>query len=315
MTTKNLIDKLLENWPAKIVCLAIALMLFLFYRMSTLQERFFSVPLHIETNGDLVPASAYPRMVKISLRGEVDAIYPILEDDVVAFLDLSPYTKEGEIRVSVQTRLKGTALDVEPLQVSVEPGEISFRVEHRMVKKVPVTPSFKGYPEAGYEFSGYILNPSIIELSGPRSAVEKITEVGTDSVELAGRNQSFQGSVALINKNPLVTLPGTGLVEYQVTIDQTTLVKNYDDVPFFFENLDPSLTVETDKVSGMLQIKGTQADLSEWVLPPNALTILCENVREPGVYSLPVQTIIPEPYEVLKSSPESVQLTVRRVGD
>jgi len=86
-------------------------------------------------------------------------------------------------------------------------------------------------------------------------------------------------------------------------------------VPFFFENLDPSLTVETDKVSGMLQIKGTQADLSEWVLPPNALTILCENVREPGVYSLPVQTIIPEPYEVLKSSPESVQLTVRRVGD
>ena len=41
MTVKKLTEKLLENWPAKIVCLALALLLFLFYRMSTLDERFF----------------------------------------------------------------------------------------------------------------------------------------------------------------------------------------------------------------------------------------------------------------------------------
>jgi len=33
---------------------------------------------------------------------------------------------------------------------------------------------------------------------------------------------------------------------------------------------------------------------------------------EPGVYTLPVHTIIPQPYEVLISSPGEIQLTVRR---
>lgn len=315
MTIKNLTDKALENWPAKIVCITLALLLFLFYRMSTLEERFFSVPLEIETNGDLVPASSYPRMVKIGLRGETDNIYPILDSDIVAFLDLTPYTKEGEFRVAIQTRLKGTALDVSPLEISVEPVEILMRVEHRMVKKVDVTPAFKGYPEAGFEFSGYSLNPSVVEVSGPRSAVEKIGDMVTEPIELSGRNESFDGTVPLVNRNSLIGVSGGGKVEYLVTINQTTLVKNFDDVPFFFENLDPAFDVETDKVSGSIQLKGTQTDLADWTLPENALTILCENVTEPGVYSLPVRTIIPQPYEVIASSPEQIQLTVKRKSE
>jgi len=312
MTVKNLTDKLLENWPAKIVCLTLALLLFLFYRMSTLQERFFSVPLVIETNGDLVPATNYPHMVKISLRGETENIYPIQENDIIAYIELTQFNKEGEALVPIQTRLKGTALDVAPLEVTVDPVELDLRLEHRMVKKVSVSPSFKGYPEAGFEFSGYTLNHEQIEISGPRSAVEKISDLVTEPIELSGRNLSFEGSIKLVNQNNLVTLPSNGEVQYTVTINQTTLVKNFNDVPFYFENLDPSLEVETDKVSGSIQLKGTQTDLSEWTLPSNALTILCENIVEPGVYSLSVQTIIPQPYEVISSSPNEIQLTVKR---
>jgi len=305
----------MDNWPAKIICLTLSLMLFLFYRMSTLEQRYFSVPLLVETNGDLVPATAYPRMVKIGLRGEADSIYPILEDDIVASIDLSGFTKEGEYRVAVQTRIKGTALDIEPLEVSVEPVEISLRVEHRMVKKVPVTPNFRGYPEAGYEFTGYTVDPSIVEVSGPRSTVEKISEVLTESIELSGRNTSFDGVIAGVNRNNLLSISGQGKINFRVGISQTTLIKSYDDVPFYFENLDPALQIETDVVSGSLQLKGTQTDLDTWTLPYNALTVLCENVTGPGVYSLPVRTIIPLPYEVIKSTPGEIQLTVKRKSE
>lgn len=305
----------MENWPAKIICLTLSLMLFLFYRMSTLEQRYFSVPLSVETNGDLVPATAYPRMVKIGLRGEADSIYPILEDDIVAAIDLSGYTKEGEYRVAVQTRIKGTALDIEPLEVSVEPVEISLRVEHRMVKKVPVTPNFRGYPEAGYEFTGFTVEPSIVEVSGPRSAVEKITEVLTESIELSGRNASFEGVIAGVNRNNLLSISGQGKINFRVGINQTTLIKSYDDVPFYFENLAPGLQIETDVVSGSLELKGTETDLDSWILPYNALTVLCENVTGPGVYSLPVRTIIPLPYEVIKSMPGEIQLTVKRKSE
>jgi YbbR domain-containing protein len=315
MTANNLTEKIFENWPAKIVCIALALLLFLFYRMSTLQERYFSVPLLVETNGDLVPASAYPKMVKITLRGESDSIYPIQEEDVIAYLDISHFTKEGEYRVPVQTKLKGTALDVDPLEVAVEPVELNLRLEHRLVKKLQVTPSFKGYPEAGYEFAGYTVKPANVEVSGPRSIVEKMGDIVTETVELSGRNASFEGVTALVHRSQLVSINGDGKISFAVTINQTTLVKNFEDVPFYFENLDPGLTAETDKVSGTIQIKGTQTDLSEWTIPENALTVLCENISAPGVYTLPVRAIIPQPYEVLQSSPGEVQVTVRRKAE
>lgn len=311
MTLKNLIERSLDNWPVKIVCIVLALLLAEFYRMSTLEQRFLSIPLEVRTNGDIVPASNYPRMVKVALRGETDSIYPILDSDIIAYLDLTPYGKEGEFRVAIRTELKGTALDVSPLEISTDPAELTVRVEHRMVKKVDVTPSFKGYPEAGFEFAGYSLEPSVIEVYGPRSTVEKITDAVTEPIELSGKDATFSGSVLAVNRNPLVTMSDGGRIAFQVTINQTTLIKNFEDVPFYFENLDPSLEVETDKVSGTLQIKGTQTDLAEWSLPENALTILCENVTAPGVYSLPVRTIIPLPYEVIASSPEQIQLTVR----
>ena len=76
---------------------------------------------------------------------------------------------------------------------------------------------------------------------------------------------AFEGSIKLVNQNNLVTLPANGEIQYTVTINQTTLVKNFNDVPFYFENLDPAFEVETDKVSGSIQLKGTQTDLSEWV--------------------------------------------------
>jgi hypothetical protein len=312
MTVKNLTDRILENWPAKIVCFTLALLLFLFYRMSTLEQRYLSVPLQIETNGDLVPASSYPRVVKVGLRGESDNISLVQESDVSVYVDLSQFNKEGSFRVPLQTKLKGSALDIDPLEVTVEPVEIELRLEHRLVKKVPVTAGFKGYPEAGYEFVGYAVNPETVEVTGPRSAIEKIHDMTSEQIELTARNASFEGDVDLVNRNPLVSVSGNGKLHYSVTINRTTLVKNFDDVPFYFENLDPSLAVETATASGSLEIKGTQNELEAWTLPENALTVLCENIHAPGTYTIEVHPIIPAPFEVTKYTPEEIVITAKR---
>jgi hypothetical protein len=78
---RKLLIKVVENWPVKVLSIALAIILFVFHRMSVLEDRFFSVPLKVETAGTLIPASPYPRMVRVSLRGDANSIYPILEDD------------------------------------------------------------------------------------------------------------------------------------------------------------------------------------------------------------------------------------------
>ncbi|MCD1654900.1 hypothetical protein K7J14_09335 [Treponema zuelzerae] len=312
MNARNLIERSLDNWPAKIICLTLSLLLFLFYRMSTLEERFFSAPLKIEGDALMLPASAYPRMIKVHLRGESTSIFPILESDIETYIDLSGIQREGEYRVPVRARLSGTAMNVVPLEITLDPAEIVMKVEHRLSRKVAVTPAFRGYPEAGFEFSGYSLNPTLLEIDGPRSAVESITDLVTDSIDLSGVNRSFEGSVTVGSGSPLVRLSGGGKISYRVTINETTLLRTFEDVPLFFENLDSDFEIEADQLVGSIQLKGTQNELSEWTLPENALTVLCGNVVSPGVYSLPVHALVPQRFEVLRSTPSEIQLTVRK---
>jgi YbbR domain-containing protein len=312
MTIKEFAARALENWPAKVVCLTLALLLFLFYRMSTLERKFFSIPLEVVTNGDIVPAAQYPKTIKVSVRGEAERIYPVQESDLSAFVDLSSFSKEGEYSVPVHARLRGGAQDIDTMEVILEPAELRLRLEHRVVKRLPVVPQFRGYPEAGFEFAGFLVNPEFIEVSGPRSLMDSLKELATEQIDLAGRNAGFEGSVSLANRNSLISTGTSGKIEYRVTIAQTTLVRTFEDVPFYFENLDPSFEVDVDLIAGSLQIKGSQAELSGWALPENAMTVLCENVRSPGVYSLPVHVIVPETMEVVSSSPENVQMTVTR---
>jgi hypothetical protein len=51
-----------ENWLAKVLSIALAIILFAFHRMGSLEDRFFSVPLNVELSSTLTPASSYTRI-------------------------------------------------------------------------------------------------------------------------------------------------------------------------------------------------------------------------------------------------------------
>lgn len=312
MTVKNLIEKLLENWPAKIVCLTLALLLFMFYRMSTLEQRVFSVPLRIQTNGDLVPAASFPRTVTVRLRGEMDALYPIEEKDISVFVDLSALEREGEFRFPLQVRIAGSAGAQEVLESSVEPSDILIRVESRTVKKVPVVPNFAGYPEAGYEFDGYLINPVSVEVSGPRTVVEGIEEMQTEPIDLSGRNAGFEGTALLVNRNTLIAVSSGGTVEYRVRIAPTIISRTISGIPLRFDALDERFSVLGGSEAGVLTVRGRQIDLSDGSALQDALRVQARNIGAPGIYSLPVTVVLPEGMELLEYSPREVQVTVTR---
>ena len=78
-----------RNWPAKIISVVAAIMLFLFYRATSLEERFFSVPLNVIVNESYAVASEVPKSVKVTLRGSEENIFLILEDDIEVYADFS----------------------------------------------------------------------------------------------------------------------------------------------------------------------------------------------------------------------------------
>ena len=88
MRNRRFFERILDNWPAKIISLAVALVLFLFYRIVNLEERFFNVPLSIEVPENFTASGNYPRSVRITLRGGQEEIFHILEEDIRASADL-----------------------------------------------------------------------------------------------------------------------------------------------------------------------------------------------------------------------------------
>jgi hypothetical protein len=140
LNSRQLLAEAVKNWPAKVLSVALALILVIFHQMNTLENRFFSVPLRIEGEGSLQPSGAHIRTVRVNLRGDPSDIHPILEDDIEAFIDLSRYSEPGLYQIPVQVRKKGSALGVEPLEISVEPLEIPLE----LARKIGGAPPLQG---------------------------------------------------------------------------------------------------------------------------------------------------------------------------
>jgi len=220
LTRSRLFTIITEKWPVKVLSLAAAVIISIFYRMSSLETRFFTVPLLVESSDTLLPANSFPRSVKITARGEAEGIQPILAEDIEAYIDLGRYVNEGIYRVPVQIRKKGTALGVEPLEVSVVPVDIQLLLEHKVTRNVSVFPVLRGSVAEGYELTGQSLTPTSVIVEGPRSMIDNHIEFNTEAIDLDRRNVDFSVMVNIKNDNPLLFIHGSNILEFRGSISR-----------------------------------------------------------------------------------------------
>ncbi|MCL2277288.1 MAG: hypothetical protein FWC21_05260 [Treponema sp.] len=220
MTKAKLLALITDKWPVKVLSLAAAILISVFYRMNTLETRFFTVPLIVESSEFLVPSSVFETSIRVSLRGEADGIQPILEQDIEAYIDLGRYSSEGSYRAPVQIRKKGSALGVEPLEISVQPIEIPVVLEQKISRNVPVFPVLTGTVAEGFELTYQTIIPGSVAAEGPRSALDSHTGFSTETISLDRRYEDFSIMVNIININPLITIQGNRMLEFRGLISR-----------------------------------------------------------------------------------------------
>ena len=252
MNNRKLIDKIIANWPAKMLSIALALILFVFHQMSITETRVLSVPLIVETTSALVPVGSYSQNVRVQLRGEYDSIRTIADSDIEAFADFSRFDTEGLYRVPVQIRRKGNALDVEPLEISVTPMEVFIQLDVRSVQTIPLRADIHGNVAAGFELLSYAIIPAEIVVSGPLNIMHNVTEIMTDTIDLGGRSGDFTLMVSIINPNPFLVLQGSqmaefhGLVRPSIPEEQTDIPVIIIEPPDIFE---PENAISTEELT------------------------------------------------------------------
>ena len=226
LNSRKLLAKITAKWPAKVLSVAAAIVLMLFHRMSTLETRFFSSQLQVIT-GELVPSNYYSRVVRVSVRGEANVVHTVLEEDIVTYLDISGFTTEGVYQVPVQIRRRGTAIGTEPLEISVDPLEVTLHLEQRVSRNIPLIPVFRGNIASGFEMTSQSLRPSAVVAEGPASAIGAVVRFETGIIDLEGRDEDFAVTVNIINPDPFIVIRGSVATEFHGTVRHIVQIVEY----------------------------------------------------------------------------------------
>jgi len=310
LNTRKFILSLVENWPAKVLSVAIALILFVFHEMDTLTTRTIIVPLVIETSPALAPGSSYIRNVRVRLRGESDGVKSILDNDIEAFLDLNKHESEGQYRAPVQIRRKGSALVPEPLEISVTPLEVSVNLDKRINKTFPLSAGVQGNAAAGFELVSYWVLPSEIAMSGPSRIMEAIRDIRTDPVDIDGRNNDFIVMVNIANPNPLLSIRGDAYAEFHGVIRPSVPVRNIDGIAIDITGLDLNFEADADVKTGSVRLEASQSLLDNFSAPQYFFSVDCSDITEEGTYTLPVNVDLPDGFILIRREPEEVNVII-----
>ncbi|HCC38053.1 MAG TPA: hypothetical protein DEQ14_10830 [Treponema sp.] len=314
LNIKKLLDRFTRNWIAKAASVGIAVFLFVFHRMTTLETRFFSIPLIAQTSSEFVPASSYTRIVRVSIRGDPNAIYPIIENDIEAYVDLRKFNSEGTYSAPVQILKKGSALGLEPIEIILDPAEISVTLDRKASKYIPLSANLRGAVETGYTLESHTLLPNQVAVEGPAEVLNTVSELYTDYIDLDGRSEDFAVMVNILNRDPLIVIRGNGMTEFRGFVRRSVPVRSIEGIPIMPENLNPAFTVEIGR-TGSVRLEGDQADLDSFVPPDYFLSVDCSGITEPGEYTVPVRIDLSEELILVRRDPLEIKINVLPGGN
>lgn len=309
-TPRDLLRRLLADLPVKVICLSAAVILFLFNRINSLSDRFVSVPLTVDVPAGFALASAYPHTVRITLRGEEASINAILEEDLAASVSLENRSEPGVYRSPVRVERQGTALDVEPLEVRVDPQEISFTLEPLLERRVSVAPDIKGVPAYGYELASYELAPRTAVLRGPRSRVQAASTLLTEELDLTGRTGPFTLRVRVVMPDALLGLAGDPFVEFKASIQEAVVSRRFEDVEIVLLDAAAGLKPAEELPAGSVQVQGAQ--LAVEALQPGQVRLVVEgeSIRRTGTWTMATRPEVPSGVTVLDWAPKELTMVI-----
>lgn len=158
------------------------------------EVRVFPNPIPLEVIGNdpsLIITSEIPSSIEISLRAprSVWEILTAQENSVQATLDLSGLSA-GEHTVDIQIRVR-----VRPYQIVLaNPATVTVNLEPIDNQTLPLELSLIGQPATGYQAGDVTLEPSEINISGPKSIVDQAVRARV-RVSLEGARENIDQSL------------------------------------------------------------------------------------------------------------------------
>ena len=218
-----------ENKKLLALALLMAVALFAVSRQPISDVKLFNVPLEYHgQRADVEISGEITQTVSVRVRGPRDLVRGLTPTQLSVIADLT--NKEAGDRV-VQLRPDDVSLPESGIQViQIEPASLRLVLEPKIKKRVTVEAQYTGQLAEGVEFYSAKAEPPTVELEGAQSQLGKVTRVLTESVNLSGRNASFQTMLDVETPHPSLRVLTPDPIKLSVEIGERRSFKRFANV-------------------------------------------------------------------------------------
>lgn len=291
----------------KVVSIALASLLWLVVSGEQVVERSLRIPLEFSNlPPQLEIVDDAPDLLDVRVRGSSGTLSRVASGELVAVLDLST-AKPGQRLFHITGTDVRTPFGVQVVQVT--PSNISMHFEPSATKVVPIVPGVDGEPAAGYVVGTVAADPPTVEVVGPASALERLTDAMTEPVSVEGASRAVTDTVTVGSPDPAVRL-GPGVP----TVTRVTVSITAAPVEWTVSNL----TVEIRNASRPAQVMPRQVRVhvrgprdARGVSAADFDASVDVSGLGAGQFELPVRIVPPAKVGVVSVEPARVRVRIR----
>lgn len=180
-----------DDWGVKLLALGITLVLWMavadFNKPRTIRV---AVQLNFVRPNNLDISNEPPRTIDVELTGSRERLNNMRLSDLVATVDISD-NPAGERIVRLNNERVHMDLPDGVKIDSFKPTTIPIRLEPNLERQLPVDIKLEGQPAAGFELVSSTAQPSVINVNGPASLIEKLQRAPTELISIEGKKGNF----------------------------------------------------------------------------------------------------------------------------
>jgi YbbR domain-containing protein len=290
-----------RNPGLKVLSVVIAVLLWLTVSGEQPMVRSLRVPLEFQNQpNNLEITDVSPATVDVRVRGASGVLGHLAAGDVVAVVDLA-LARPGRRIFHLSPNQVTVPWGIEVLQVT--PAELPLEFEQSESRSVPIVPNVDGRPADGYVVDKISVEPPVVTVVGPKSAVAQLKEAMTEMVSVAGAERAVKERVAIGLQAPGVRLVSTKSAMVTVAVTPAG-------VPVRARNTPPGLVAQMTPAVVTVVARGSKQILA--TLVPDSIVAFAELAgRGRGQYNLQVQVDPGQNLEILRIDPAVVRVTLR----
>ncbi len=190
------------------------------------------------------------------------------------------------------------------------PATVQLVFERHVIKKVPVVAPVTGDPAPGYEEGRVVVDPAEVEVEGPESAVNEVTQATTEPVALKASAALVRETVSIGVLNNSVRLRSERRAVVTVEIQPVRTERSIGSIPVRMHQLRAGQSAQSNPPNVTVTVRADVDALNSLGIGGIEASVDLAGLGA-GRYTLPVRVAPSQLFGVVRVDPPHVLVTIR----